>query len=180
MTWLFFLLSRHPEVARKVEHEVARELDGQAPVAEDLDRLVYLEQVIQETLRVYPPAFMLPREVVSEDRIGGYTIPAKAWVVLSPYVTHRRADFWENPEGFDPERFTPEASAGRHPAAYFPFFLGPHKCIGQGMAMMEMKTVVATVLQRCRLDLHAGFEPRPDAQISLRTKDGMLMRPRWR
>lgn len=179
LMWTCYLLSLHPEVARRLDDELARELGGRPPTFESLERLVYLEQVIHESLRLYPPAYMLTREVASEDRIGGYTIPAKSWILLSAYVSHRRHDFWENPEGFDPDRFTPEHEAERHAYAYFPFFAGPHKCIGQGLAMMEMKLVLARLRQRCRLDLLAGFEPEVDPQISLRTRNGMMMRARW-
>jgi cytochrome P450 len=179
LTWICYLLSLHPEVARRVDEELARELGGKTPTFESLGKLVYVEQVIDEALRLYPAAYMLTREVASEDRIGGYTIPAKSWILLSAYVSHRRHDFWENPEGFDPDRFTPENEAGRHACAYFPFFAGPHKCIGQALAMTEMKLVLATLRQRCHLELLAGFEPEVDPQITLRTRNGMMMRARW-
>lgn len=180
LTWATYLLSLHVDVARRVDEELARELGGALPTVEALPRLQYLDKVIHETLRLYPPAYMLTREVMSEDRIGGYTIPAKSWVLLSPYVTHRRHDLWEDPEGFDPERFDPERVAGRPMCAYFPFFAGPHKCIGQSLAMMEMKLVLATLRQRCRLELLAGFEPEVDPQVSLRTRQGLMVRARWR
>ncbi len=177
LTWLFFLLSRHPTIARRVDDELARVLAGAAPTFEQLDQLEYLEQVLLETMRLYPAAYMLTREVLSEDRIGGYTIPAKSWVLLAPYVTHRRPDVWANPEGFDPDRFLPEAIAKQPACAYFPFFAGAHKCVGQTLAMMEMKMIVVTVLQRCRLDLLPGFEPEVDPQVTLRAKHGLWMRP---
>lgn len=180
LTWACYLLSQHPEVARRVDEELERELQGAVPTVESLPRLVYLERVILETLRLYPAAYMLMREVASEDRIGGFTIPAKSWVLLSAYVTHRRHDLWENPEGFDPDRFTPENVAGRHAQAYYPFFAGPHKCIGQALAMMEMKLVLATMRQRCKLELLAGFDPEVDPQITLRMRNGLMMRARWR
>lgn len=179
LTWMFYLLSKHPIVARRVDDEIATVLGGRTPTVPDLDALPTVTKVIQETMRIYPSAFMLPREVVSEDRIGGYTVPAKAWVLLSPYVTHRRPDVWDNPEGFDPDRFTPEANAKRHPCAYFPFFAGPHKCIGQAMAMMEIKLILTTILERCHLELWPGFEPGLHAHVALRARDGMLMQPRW-
>ncbi|MCA9700500.1 MAG: cytochrome P450, partial [Myxococcales bacterium] len=180
LSWLFFMLSRHPLVARRVEAELAEVLGDEAPTVAKLDELRYLDQVIHETMRLYPPAFMLPREVQSEDNIGGYTIPAGAWMLVSPYVTHRRPDIWDNPEGFDPDRFLPEAVAARAPLAHFPFFAGPHKCIGQVMAMMEIKLVVAAMLRRCRLDLVPGFEPGLDAQVTLRPRHGVLVTPCWR
>jgi len=180
LTWVCYLLSLHPDVARRVDEEIERVLGGQPATAELVDRLVYVEQVIHETLRLYPAAYMLTREVASEDRIGGYTIPAKAWIVLSAYVTHRRHDVWENPEGFDPDRFAPENSAGRHACAYYPFFAGPHKCIGQALSIMEAKLVLATLRQRCKLELQAGFDPGVEAQVSLRTRQGLMMQARWR
>lgn len=180
LTWLCHLLSLHPDVARRLDEELDRELGGAVPTLEVLPRLQYLEQVIHEALRLYPPAYMLTREVASEDRIGGYTIPAKSWVLLSAYVTHRRHDVWENPEGFDPDRFAPGRGEGRHPCAYFPFFAGPHKCIGQALAMMEMKLVLAMLRQRCRLELLSGFAPEVDPQITLRTRNGLMMLAKWR
>jgi len=180
LTWVFYMLSKHPAHARRVQQELHEVLGGRAPTVAELDRLEVMHRVIQETMRLYPVAFMLPREVVSEDQLGGYTIPAKSWVLLSPYVTHRRPDVWPNPEGFDPDRFLPEAVAERPAHAYFPFFAGAHKCIGQGMATMEMKLLLTTMLSRLRLDLEPGFEPTIDAQVTLRTKDGMMMTPRWR
>ncbi|MCA9651567.1 MAG: cytochrome P450 [Myxococcales bacterium] len=179
LTWMLYLLSKHPIVGRRLLEEIERELGGRLPTVESIEQLTYLDQVIQETMRLYPAAFMLPREVVSEDRLGGYTIPAKSWVLVAPYVTHRRPDFWPNPEGFDPERFTPEASMGRHPCAYYPFFAGPHKCIGRPLSLMEMKLIVATLLPRCRLDLRPGFEPEVDAQVTLRSRNGLMVQPRW-
>ncbi|NVB40033.1 cytochrome P450 [Pseudenhygromyxa sp. WMMC2535] len=181
LTWLFYALSRHPTVARRVDEELARVLGDATPTAAHLPELEYLEQVLLETMRLYPPTFLLAREVVAEDNIGGFTIPAKSWVLLSPYVTHRRPELWPNPEGFDPERFSPAARAERHACAYLPFFVGPHKCIGQHFAMMEMKLVTATLLQRCRLDLLPGFEPGLDATgLTLRAQHGLMVRPRWR
>jgi cytochrome P450 len=180
LTWLCYLLSLHPHVARRMDEELARELDGRPPTVEVLDRLVYTERVILETLRLYPAAYMLTREVASEDRIGGFTIPAKSWILLSPYVTHRRHDVWENPEGFDPDRFTPENAAGRHTCAYYPFFAGPHKCIGMGLSLMETKLVLATLRQRCSLDLLAGFVPEVEPQVTLRSRNGLMVRARWR
>ncbi|MCX4241579.1 cytochrome P450 [Paraliomyxa miuraensis] len=179
LVWLFYLLSRHPGIARRIDDELRRELGGAVPTAGQLDRLVYLEQVLLETMRLYPVAYMVLREVVSEDRIGGFTIPAKAWVMVAPYVTHRRPDVWENPEGFDPDRFAPDAP-DPSPCAYFPFLAGLHKCVGQSLAMMEMKLIAATMMQRCWLDLTPGFDPELEAGLTIRPKNGMMVRPRWR
>jgi cytochrome P450 len=170
LTWCFYLLSKHPLAARRLDEELAEVLGGRAPTVDDVPRLPYLSQVIDETMRLYPAAFLTSREAVSEDNIGGYTIPTGAWVMASPYVTHRRPDLWENPEGFDPDRFSAERSEGRHSCAYFPFLAGPHKCIGQPLSLLEMRIVLAVLWQRFRLDLAPGFEPEIEALITLRAK----------
>jgi cytochrome P450 len=109
--------------------------------------------------------------------IGGYRIPPKALVVVSPYVTHRRPDLWENPETFDPDRFLPERSQGRPRFAYFPFSAGPRKCIGAGIAMVEAPMVVAMAAQRYRLSVPAGFTPGLKTRITLTADREIALTP---
>jgi cytochrome P450 len=175
LTWLFYLLSKHPGEARRLDAEHAEILDGRAPTAEEAGKLAHTARAIDETLRLYPAAFLTSREAVAEDRIAGCKVPPGAWVLMSPYVTHRLPALWANPEGFDPDRFLPDAVAARHNCAYFPFFAGPHKCIGQALSLLEMKVVLAVIRQRVHLDLCPGFEPVPDAKITLRAKNGLHM-----
>ncbi|MGO4423245.1 cytochrome P450, partial [Streptomyces sp. MCAF7] len=122
-----------------------------------------------------PPIFVYMRCAARDDEIGGYHVPAGRWVVVCPYVTHRHPEFWDNPEGFEPERFTPENSEGRHRMAYLPFGAGPRKCIGDSFAMLQMPLVVAMVAQRFRLDLVEGQRVFPEPAISLRPRDPMWM-----
>jgi cytochrome P450 len=177
LSWTWYLLSRHPDVDRRLRAELAEVLGGRLPTVPDLPNLKYMRMVIEEALRLYPPVWALSRGVVADDAVGGYHIPAGSgsFVVLSPYVTHRHPAFWENPEGFDPERFTPEHSAGRPRYAYFPFLGGPRQCIGNDFALMEAQLVVATVAQAYRLHLAPGYTVEPDPIFTLRPRPGVLM-----
>ena len=114
---------------------------------------------IKEAMRLYPPAYGLPRQVEKDQQHGGYTVPAGARAVLSPWVTHRHPDFWDDPERFDPERFTPEHEASRHPFAYFAFGGGPHGCLGAHFAMLETIVATATILQAYRVITRPGRVP---------------------
>jgi len=176
LTWVWYLLSQHPEVERRLYAELDEVLENQVPCIEHLARLPYTRKVIEETLRLYPPGAMLMRRAIATDMIGGYAIPAKSLVLLSPYVTHRHPDFWDQPEVFDPERFTPERVAARHRYAYFPFGGGPHLCIGKHFAMMEAQLVLAMIAQRYRLSLVPGQRIEPQWMITLRPRFGVKMR----
>jgi cytochrome P450 len=182
LSWTFYLLSLHPAVRRKLEDELAATLAGQPPRFEDLPRLRYTRMVLEESMRLYPPAWVITRSTAAPDLLGGYPIPADAMVLVSPYVTHHDPNLWEDPEGFDPERFAPESSAGeaRPRYAYFPFGGGPHLCVGAGFAMMEATIVLATVAQRLRLDLEPGRPVAMEPLVTLRPNPGVwvTVRPR--
>jgi cytochrome P450 len=167
LSWTWFYLSNHPDLRRRLEAEVADTLEDHAPTAEDTRRLPYARMLFDETLRLMPPAWMFARRPNEPDELGGYTIPAGATVMLSPYVTHHRPDIWENPEGFDPERFAPGADAERAKYAYFPFGGGPRLCIGNNFAFMEAQLIMAMVTQRFRLDLVPGQRIQPKAVATL-------------
>jgi cytochrome P450 len=175
LTWTWYLLSRHPQVGERVHAELSAVLGGRSPTVEDLPNLTYGEMVIQETLRLFPPAWLMARMAREEDEIGGYRIPARTPVYLCPYITHRHPAFWENPEGVEPERFSPERSAGRPRYAYFPFGGGPRQCIGSAFALMEAQLALATIAQRARLDLVPGQRIVLEPKITLRPRHGLLM-----
>jgi cytochrome P450 len=180
LAWTWYLLAQHPEVDRRLYAELDLVLGGRIPEVEDVARLDYTRMVFDEALRLYPPVYATNRNAVGDDNIGGYAIPAKSLVVLSPYMTHRHPDFWERPEVFDPERFTPERAAARPRYAYFPFLGGPRQCIGNQLALLEGHLVLATVAQRYRLSLVPGHTVEPRAQITLVPRYGlrMIVRPR--
>jgi cytochrome P450 len=177
LTWIWYLLSKNPAVARRLRAELDEVLCGRPPTLQDLEQLRYTMMVVQEGLRLYPPLWVNARTPLEDDVIDGYHIEKGSFILLSEYVTHRHPDFWENAEGFDPERFTPERSAGRHRWAYVPFGGGPRKCIGMPFALMEIPLIVAMIAQRYRLDLVSGFPVALQPVITLRPRHGMRMIP---
>lgn len=180
LVWTWYALSLHPAVERKLHDELTTALGHRPPAMDDLPHLPYTRMVVDETLRLYPPSWISTRRAIECDTIGGYRIPANALIVMSPYVTHRRANEWPNPEGFDPERFTPEENAARPRFAYFPFGGGPHLCIGQSFALVEAQLIIASIAQRYRLALTPGQQIEVAPLVTLRPKRGMLMHLRQR
>lgn len=126
-------------------------LGGNLPTFEHVAKLSYTQMILEEALRLYPPAWMFGRKAIADDEIRGYHIPANSMIFISPYCIHRQPDFWENPEVFDPERFSPERSASRPPFAYFPFSGRSRPYTGNMFALMEAKLILATIGQRYRL-----------------------------
>ena len=177
LAWGWYLLSLHPWVERRLQQEIRAVVGQRPPAAEDLPALGYTRMLVEEVLRLYPPTWLTARAPLADAELAGYRIPANAIVLLSPYVTHRHPAFWEEPEKFDPERFTVERSAGRPRFAYFPFGRGPRACIGSGLALMEMQLVLVMVAQRYRLTLVPGCRVEPDPGIVLRPRDGVAMIP---
>jgi cytochrome P450 len=175
LSWIFFTLSRHMVAARRVYREVRDKLASRKPTRRDARVLTYTNMAIDEVLRLHPPVWSIDREARRDDTIDGVSIAKGSVVMVSPWVTHRSPALWTNPEGFDPERFNERAVAKRPAGAYFPFGLGPHTCIGRGLAQMILRLVVPRVLQRFRLDLVVGFEPKRDAQLTLQPDPGIRM-----
>ena len=174
LTWAWYLLSEHPAIEHTLRTELSEVLGGRIPTMNDIPHLTYTRMVIEEALRLYPPAWLTSRNAVSSDEIDGYHIPARSLLLVSPYVTHRHPAFWENPERFEPERFTPERVADRRRYAYFPFGGGPRRCIGDEFAMLEAQLILATVAQQYRLHREQPVTPRP--MLSLLPNSGVPMR----
>ncbi|MGH7785493.1 MAG: cytochrome P450 [Candidatus Binatia bacterium] len=177
IAWACLLLAQHPEVGERVRREVAF-LAGRPPALADLPRLALTRRVVDETLRLYPPVAVIARETFGADEIGGYDIPAKSGVMMSPYVTHRHPALWDDPERFDPERFTPERCAARPRFAYFPFGGGQRLCIGNEFALMEAQILLAMIAQRYRVDVAPGHTVEHEIRVTLRPQQPMLMQPR--
>ena len=175
LTWAWHLLSQHPQVADAIRDEVARVLGGRLlPNADDLGQLDLTRAVIQEAMRLYPPAAWFGRLAAGPDRIGGHDIPAGAIVVLSPWIVQRDPRLWPEPERFDPARFMPGTRTA--PYTYFPFGGGPRSCIGTHFAMTEMLATLAVLVPRVRLR-HASDAPiRPELLVTLRPAGGLPMR----
>jgi cytochrome P450 len=175
LTWTFYLLSRHPGAWERVRAEVESVLGDRTPTAADLPRLAFTRRVFDEALRHYPPVYAVARDAARADTIGGFDIPARSTVILSPYVTHRHPEFWPDPEAFDPDRFTPERSEGRPRFAWYPFLGGPHQCIGQEFALSEALVAITAVARSFRLTLSSDAVVEPEPVLTIRPKGGMYI-----
>ncbi|MEI5101711.1 cytochrome P450 [Streptomyces sp. PmtG] len=171
LSWALHLLSRHPEVERRLHAEVDSVLAGASPAGlEDLDRLPFTSRVIRETLRLYPPVWMVTREVTADTSLAGHLVPAGSALMLSPYLLHRQSDVYRDPERFDPDRWDSAAHPQPPRHAFIPFGLGPRKCVGAQYAMTEAALALATLTSRWRLSALPDAEVRPVAHTSLSPK----------
>jgi cytochrome P450 len=175
MAWTWYLLAQHPDVEARVHAEIDTALGGRIPGADDLPLLPYTRMVLAESMRLYPPAWIVGRRAIGPFDANGYTIPARSIVLLSQYTMHRDARWFPDPERFDPERFTPERQAARPKFAYFPFGGGPRVCIGEQFAWMEGLILLATIAQRWRLRLVPDHPIALQPIITLRPKHGIRM-----
>lgn len=156
LTWVWYLLSEHPEAEGRFHAELAERLGGRSPRVEDVEGLAFVRMVMDETLRLYSPVAMLARDAVAADEVGGYDVPAGCIVTLSPYMTHRHPEFWERPLDFFPDHFLPEQVEARPRYAYYPFGAGQRTCLGKHFALLEAALVLAEVGQRFRPRLVPG------------------------
>lgn len=175
LSWTWYLLSQHPEVEANLWAELSAVLGGRTPTFADLPNLPYTKMVLEEAIRLRPPAWITVRTARNDDTFNGFHIPAGSLIGLSPYVVHRHPAFWEQPETFDPERFSPQRSAGRHKYAYIAFSGGPRLCIGSAFAMMEAQLVLATLAQHYRLELKPGHRVVPELGATMRPRGGLPM-----
>jgi cytochrome P450 len=175
LTWTFYLLSQHPWATQRMREEVHLTLKGRLPASSDLANLPYLRQVLNESLRLFPPAWIIGRRALTDDTISGYFVPSGTVIAICIYTLHRHASFWEEPERFDPMRFSPEGIAAREQYAYIPFSTGPRQCIGNGLALLEASLILACVSQRFELRLLPGVEVKPQALFVLRANRDILM-----
>jgi cytochrome P450 len=175
LSWTWYLLSQNPECERQFHMEIDRELQGRLPTFDDVPRLRYVEMVLAESMRLYPPAWAMGRYARSDFQLGEFFLPAKTTVLMSQFVTHRDPRFFPDPLRFDPERFTPEAKARRMKFTYFPFGAGFRQCIGESFSLMEGVLLLATLGQKWKLRLVPGHRVEPEPLITLRPKYGMKM-----
>lgn len=175
LTWTLFLLAQHPQEEAKLHTELDKTLYGHTPHIEELELLPYTRMVIDESMRLYPPILLFARETLAPDTINGYHIPAGAMITLSQYITHRHPDYWEQPEAFNPENFTPERMAKRPRYAYFPFGGGQRICIGNNFALLEMALALSMIGQRFQLRLVPGQNIQPRMVGTLRPNAPVMM-----
>jgi len=175
LTWTWYLVGGAPAVEAALHAEIDRVLRGRLPTLADIALLPTVERVVTETMRLYPPAWIIGRRALAEYPIGGYGAPARALFIMSPYILQRDARYYSEPERFNPDRWTPELRAALPKFAYFPFGGGPRQCIGESFAWMELVLLVATIAQRWQLRLVPGHPVVPQPLVTLRTKHGMKM-----
>jgi len=175
LTWTLYLLALFPDWQEAVRQEVLG-IAGNSPIGrEDIAKLPLLDAVFQEAMRLFPPAPVLMRRTLAPVTLGGIALGAGATIIIPIYVVHRHRRLWREPLSFDPSRFSAEAKATRHRCAYMPFGAGPRTCIGGSFAMLEGKTILATLLARARFALPDGEQPTPFARITLRPKEGLRL-----
>jgi len=167
LNWTWYLLSQNVEVEERLHQALAGE-----PLEDD----PYVEQVLLEALRLYPPGWLFSRRALGDDELSGYHVAAGTDIFICPYLLHRHPAHWDRPEMFDPDRFTAAAVEARHRFAFLPFSAGPRYCIGATFAMAEMKTHLSLLAREFRLSYVGADLPKPEFQINLRTQQDLLMR----
>ncbi len=167
MSWAWYLLAKNPEAEARLQDELDRVLSGRLPTAQDVSQLPYASNVVRETMRLYPPAWIVTRNTAADVTIGDYLVPAGSNVIVSQWLTHRDPRFFTDPERFDPERWSPEREGNLPRFAYFPFGGGPRMCIGAGFAMMEAVVLLAAFAQCFRAVLLPDHQVEPLPSVTL-------------
>ena len=177
LTWTWYLLSKNPEVEEKLHGEIHSVLpNGRAPSVEDIPKLDYTNKVFTESMRLYPPAWILTRQATTSVMIGEYLIPKGLDVLMSQYVLHHDPRYFAEPEKFNPDRWTKEMKAKLPRFAYFPFGGGPRSCVGEPFAWMEGTLIIARIASRWKLELRRGEKVEMLPRITLRPKNGIRMK----
>jgi cytochrome P450 len=180
LAWALHLLSRNPDVYTRLCNEVDTVLGGRAPTLEDMPRLPYALQVFKETMRLYPPGYIVGRTAMRDVAIGEHTLPKGITAFINIYGMHHRAKFFPNPERFDPDRFRPEAEKEMVRSSYIPFGGGPRVCIGNQFALLEGQIVLAALAQRIKFEAATTREIQTEPLITLRPKNGVPLLVRRR
>jgi cytochrome P450 len=180
LTWTLYLLSQNPAVEADLHREIEGALGGHEPTPDDLPRLPLSERVINEAMRLYPPAFTVARRAQEDTEIGGYPVPRGSEVMLWIYMTHHDSRWYPEPEAFRPDRFLPEEEAKRPKLAYLPFGAGPRICIGKAFAMLEARLILTSLIGRFHFTLEPNQRVEPVPRITLGPKGGVRMRVQQR
>ncbi|MEI1277218.1 cytochrome P450 [Leptospira venezuelensis] len=175
LSWGFYLLSKHPEICEKVREEANRVLGNKTPTLEDVQKLTYTRKVLDEVLRLYPPAWVIERTAMGPDNIGGYDVETGTNISICIFNIHRNPDFWENPDKFDPDRFDEERSVDRPKYAYLPFGGGPRICIGNIFALTEATLILAMLVKNYKFQTDPNHPVVMEPLVTLRPKYGILL-----
>lgn len=175
LSWTWYLLSQHLDVEARLHAELDSALGGRTPTMDDLQRLPFTRMVFAESMRLYPPAWIIERRATESFHVGGFTIPAGTLVLMSQYNIHRDPRWWSDPERFNPDRWRDDETSDRPKFSYFPFGAGTRMCIGEQFAWMEGILAIATIAQRWSLSHDTTHQVEMDPLVTLRPKFGMRM-----
>ena len=176
LNWAWYLLSQNAVAESRLHEEIDRVVAGDIPSFVEVAQLQYTRQIIEETLRLYPPVWLYSRTALADDRVAGYDIPAGTNIFFTPYYLHRHPQYWHEPENFRPERFAPQELKKRHKFAFIPFSAGPRRCIGDYFSIVEMQIHLGTMAKIFRLQMDKQNPVALDPQINLRCKNNIMMK----
>lgn len=181
LNWAWYLLAGHPEAEQELFEEARRLLPEPSAVSQEtLTDMLYGQALLEETLRLYPPVWLFTRRSIADDSLERFDVPDGTDIYLSPYLLHRAEEYWPDPERFDPNRFAGDSEYKKGERPFFPFSLGPRRCLGEYFSFLEMKVHLGLLIQRFHMTLRDQQEPELDLGINLRTKKGILLRPSLR
>ncbi|TGL60905.1 cytochrome P450 [Leptospira sarikeiensis] len=175
LSWGLYLLSKHPDICQKVREEANRVLTDKTPTLEDVQKLAYTRKVLDEILRMYPPAWVIERTAMGPDNVGGFDVEKGTNISICIFNMHRNPEFWENPDKFDPDRFDEERSADRPKYAYLPFGGGPRICIGNIFALTEATLILAMLVKNYKFEVDPNHPVVMEPLVTLRPKYGILL-----
>lgn len=176
LNWAWYLLALNPAEEEKLQAEVDKEVAADVPTFDEVGKLQFAQQVLEETLRLYPPVWLYSRTAINDDVVCGYDIPAGTNIFFAPYFLHRHPDFWDEPESFKPDRFSPEQVKLRHKFAFIPFSAGARRCIGDYFSLVEMQIHLGTMAKKFKLELIDQDVIDIDPQVNLRSKTNIIMK----
>lgn len=181
LNWAWYLLSCNAEAEAELLREAEQQLPGSAEIdQQQLTDMAFAQQLLEETLRLYPPVWIFSRRAIEDDELGGYHVAAGTDIYLSPYILHRTEKYWPDPERFDPDRFGPDSPYKKGSRPYFPFSLGPRRCLGEYFSFLEMKVHLGLLIQKFRMTLVSDPDPGLDLGINLRSKSSIILQPHLR
>ncbi len=175
MNWAWYELSQNPDIEQRFLDEIQSVLVNDQLAFEDIPKLKYTKQIINETLRLYPPVWLFTRKALGEDNLGGYTVSPGTDIYMLPYLTHRKQEYWDTPNQFNPDHFREDGTKLKHKYAFFPFSAGSRRCIGEFFSYIEMQTHLALLATKFKLRYIPGEPIELDPGINLRTRNSILM-----
>jgi cytochrome P450 len=178
LNWAWYLIAGHPDAESRLLQEARACIPNRDSISiESVNEMSYAQQLLEETLRLYPPVWLYTRKSLQQDSLTDFDVPIDTDLILSPYILHRTEEFWPDPDRFDPARFGPAAPYKKGDRPYFPFSLGPRRCLGEYFSFLEMKIHLGMLLQRFHMGLENDAFPGLDLGINLRSANDIELRP---